>query len=341
VVSKFLSYFPKTSVNYKVSRCGSTASVHSDERVAMLREFLKRKKDMSPVKLQHRGTFLEWNYKAELYAFAKRIGEDFADNTLQQALTQRSYVIAQKKTQNELGIDDPKGYLEDNQYLSEKGRDLSRDFVARYLRTAIPSLPEEGIQLLRNHLLSEDNLANIVSNIGAEELILCTDFPTEKQTRVSTFYALVGAIEESNGRERGALFVRDFIIASLSGQDIHAIYIPENKLELLTEIFVREGKEVPEPRLINQTGVNTIIPSFRVGLYCAKKYIGSGDGESVQVAVENAALNVLWKLWGMADGKLEFPYLLDISSVLSNNQTNVPEQEWTPEKTKQSSSFSR
>lgn len=103
------------------------------------------------------------------------------------------------------------------------------------------------------------------------------DFPTEKQTRVSTFYALVGAIEESNGRERGALFVRDFIIASLSGQDIHAIYIPENKLELLTEIFVREGKEVPEPRLINQTGVNTIIPSFRVGLYCAKKYIGSGN----------------------------------------------------------------
>lgn len=60
--------------------------------------------------------------------------------------TFRSYVIAQKKTQSELGIDDPKGYLEDNQYLAEKGKDLSRDFVARYLRTALPSIPEEGIQ---------------------------------------------------------------------------------------------------------------------------------------------------------------------------------------------------
>ena len=61
-------------------------------------------------------------------------------------VTSRSYVIKQEETQKHLGIDDPKGYLEDNQYLAEKGKDLSRDFVARYLRTALPSLPEEGIQ---------------------------------------------------------------------------------------------------------------------------------------------------------------------------------------------------
>ena len=120
---------------------------------------------------------------------------------------------------------------------------------------------------------------HIITNVTFS---LDQDFPTEKQTRVSTFYALVGAIGESSGKERGALFVRDFIIASLSGQDLHAIYIPENKFELLTEIFMREGKEEPEPRIINQTGINTIIPSFRVGLYSAKKFIGSGNSQSIK-----------------------------------------------------------
>ena len=63
-----------------------------------------------------------------------------------------------------------------------------------------------------------------------------------------------------------------------------------------------------------------------------------GDGESLETAVENAALTVLWKLWGMADGKLQFPYLLDVSAVLSNNQTNVLEQEWTTDKAKRNAS---
>lgn len=307
----------------------------------MLREIFQRKKD-NPQKKVHRNTFLEWNYSAELYAFSKRIGENFEGNTLQQAFTQRSYVVKQDSINKDLGLDDPNRFLEDNRTLAEKGEELSRNFVARYLRTALPCLPEEGILSIRDHLLNEDNVANILCSIGADELILCTDFPTETQTKVSTFYALVGAIDASSGLERSALFVRDFLIASLSGQDIHAICIPEDKLGALTEIFLREGNEAPEPRIISQAGMNSIIPCYVIGLYSSdKKFLGSGAGESVQEGIDNAALNVLWKVWGMPDGKLQFPYDIDVPTVLKNSRSNVPEAEWTREKVNQQMSVSR
>ncbi|KAK3919068.1 39S ribosomal protein L44, mitochondrial, partial [Frankliniella fusca] len=308
------------------------ARKQSDERVDMLRELLKRKKAAGLEKPTHRASFLEWNYQSELYAFSNRIGENFSNSSLERAFTQRSYVLKQESLQKDLGIDDPDRVLEDNRSLAERGEKLCRDFVARYLRTALPSLPEENIQSIRDHLLQPENVANIITNIGADELILTSEFPTEIQTRVSTFYALVGAIEESSGKERGALFTRDFIIASLSGQDINALITPENKFETLKEIFLREGKEEPEPRLIAQVGTNTIIPSFRVGIYSAKKHIGTGDGESLKDAVDNASLNALWKIWGVPDAVFQFPYQLDVSKVLNNNQTNVLASEWTREK---------
>ncbi|KAJ1524258.1 hypothetical protein ONE63_010773 [Megalurothrips usitatus] len=331
--SKLFNNALKPCALHKVFRT-AYMSVQSDERVEMLRELLKRKKEAGPEKPTHRNTYLEWNYQAELYAFSKRLGENFVGNTLERAFTQRSYVIHQESLQKELGLDDPERSFEDNKTLAMKGEELTRNFVSRYLRTAVPCLPEEGIQHIRDHLLKEDNVANIISKIGADELILCTDFPTEVQTRVSTFFALVGAIEESSGQERGALFVRDFLVASLSGQDIQSLIMPENPLGVLTEIYSREGKEAPEPRLIVQAGVNTLIPSYRVALYSDKKYIGLGDGESVKIAVDNAALGVLWQLWGIPDGRFQFPYHLETSRVLSNSRTNVPESEWTRDRAK-------
>ncbi|XP_026284573.2 39S ribosomal protein L44, mitochondrial [Frankliniella occidentalis] len=327
----FRNSVKKSCVKYQVVRT-VYGRKQSDERADMIRELFKRKQEAGPEKKAHRGTYLDWNYKSELFAFSKRIGETFMNGSLERAFTQRSYVLQQEATQKDLGLDDPDRVLEDNRSLAEKGEELSRDFVARYLRTALPCLPEENIQSIRDHLLKPESVANIISNIGADELILTSEFPTEIQTRVSTFYALIGAIEESSGQERGALFVRDFIIASLSGQDINALIMPENKFETLREIFLREGKEPPEPRLISHVGINTIIPSYRVGIYSEKKHIGTGDGESVKDALDNASLSVLWKMWGVPDAVFQFPYQLDVGQVLSNNQTNVPGSEWTREK---------
>lgn len=66
-----------------------------------------------------------------------------------------------------------------------------------------------------------------------------------------------------------------------------------------------------------------------------------GAGESVQEGIDNAALNVLWKMWDIPDGKLLFPYDLDVSSVLNNSQSNVAEAEWTRDKVKKQAPISR
>jgi len=64
---------------------------------------------------------------------------------LQQALTERSYIIREEERQKNVGIEQPTLNLSDNKELVSKGSDFIDDIVKRYLRTVLPRLPEEGI----------------------------------------------------------------------------------------------------------------------------------------------------------------------------------------------------
>lgn len=64
---------------------------------------------------------------------------------LQQALTERSYIIREEERQKNVGIEQPTLNLSDNKELVSKGSDFIDDVVKRYLRTVLPRLPEEGI----------------------------------------------------------------------------------------------------------------------------------------------------------------------------------------------------
>lgn len=85
------------------------------------------------------------NYDTEIYAFSKRLGEKFDKDLLQQALTERSYIIREEERQKSVGIEQPNIDLADNRELVTKGSDFIDDIVKRYLRTVLPKLPEEGI----------------------------------------------------------------------------------------------------------------------------------------------------------------------------------------------------
>lgn len=58
---------------------------------------------MEPQPLQPRTSYLEWNYDAEIYAFAKRLGETFNDALLRRAFVHRTYVIQQEIKGNQIG----------------------------------------------------------------------------------------------------------------------------------------------------------------------------------------------------------------------------------------------
>lgn len=85
------------------------------------------------------------NYHAELFAFGKRLGEEFQKDLLQRAFTYRSYVVQEEMRQKEVGIEDPELSLEDNRELSRRGETLISEYLKNHLRVALPRFPEEGI----------------------------------------------------------------------------------------------------------------------------------------------------------------------------------------------------
>lgn len=90
--------------------------------------------------------FLYRNYDTEIYAFSKRLGEEFNKDLLQQAFTERSYIIFEEERQKNVGIEQPILNLTDNRQLVSKGSEFIDDVIKRYLRTVLPRLPEEGIK---------------------------------------------------------------------------------------------------------------------------------------------------------------------------------------------------
>lgn len=83
---------------------------------------LKRREDkLGGKKINPRNTFLEWNLEAELFAFGKRLNEEFNSDLLLEAFTDRSYVIKEEMKQKEIEFDFK---MKDNRELAEEGNFL-------------------------------------------------------------------------------------------------------------------------------------------------------------------------------------------------------------------------
>lgn len=289
---------------------------------------LKRKQDKLEVKPSHRNTYAEWNYNAEVFAFGKRLGEEFKDNLLRRALTQRSYIVMEEEKQKTVGIEDPKLELEDNSQFSEQGEKFMRNYIQRYLRIVLPRFPEEGICDLVKYLMSEETLSDISFHMGTSELIFCSDFPVEKSTLANVLKAVVFALVQSSGEERATLFIRDFILTYLSGKDVNIIWQINNPEQVLSKILEREGKSQAEPRIIGEAGRNTILANFQIGLYCDKQLIGIGFGESINIAQEMAARDALKRLFKTTDRDKPIPYDLKLSPTSNHPFANLSIEDW-------------
>lgn len=293
-----------------------------------LRVLKKRKDKLGPEPLQRRSTFLEWNYHAEIFAFGKRLNEKFDKTLLQQAFTTRSYIIQEEMKLEQLGIEDPKLTLTDNQELSKEGFKFIKDYVDLYLRESLPKLPEEGILALRKFLMADSMLASVSKNIGTEELILSAEFPVEESTLVQVFCAIVGALLKSSGSEKTGLFVRDFVVAQLAGRDVTDIWSPEQPLLTLENILKQQGKAAPEPRLIGMAGPNTILAAYRVAVYSDRQYLGAGFGETIDTAVEQAALDALKRLFCVRENMKPFSYKVNLDVEKYKSYSNASLDDW-------------
>ncbi|XP_063833088.1 large ribosomal subunit protein mL44 [Ostrinia nubilalis] len=269
---------------------------------------LKRREDKLGGKKQNpRNTFLEWNLEAELYAFGKRLNEDFDSDLLLEAFTDRSYVIKEELKQKEMDIDIK---VKDNRQLAEEGEKFIKEYIQLYLETALPKFPLEGVAGVRQHLTSESTLAHVSSHLGTKDMILAAEYPVDNLILANAFKAIVGALLQSSGEVSAAHFVRDFVITQLQGKDVNEYWSIEDPWGMLTSLLAKDNSTV-EPRLIGETGKNTLLACFRVGLYVDKQMISSGFGETVATAKEMAAREALKKIFGTEDHMKPINFKLD------------------------------
>jgi len=255
-----------------------------------------------------RHAFSDWNYNSEIYAFAKRLNEEFDDSLLRQALTEKSYVIKEMKRQEEVGLDTSVAKFKDNSYMALEGMVILRNTIQSYLSRELPLLPKVGVESVCNYLVSEPVLAHVSSHIGTKDLILCDEYPPSDATFANTFQAIVSALEKSSGKSRAEKFILDFVVTQLSGKDINEVWDIPKPWTMLTNILGEKG-DICEPRLIRESGRNSVTAVFVIGIYNVKKdLIGTGIGETLDIAQEMAARDALKGLFGTKESRRSFKF---------------------------------
>lgn len=270
------------------------ASIHRYVGPTM-REQKKRKEKLGPDP-DIRTNFLEWNYNSEIFAFGKRLNENFDTDLLKKAFKTRSFVILEEQKQKEVGLEGIP--LEDNLSLVKRGEHLIETYINEYVKKSLPLLPDDGIDSVRLYLMSTDILSHISSNLGTKDLILSSVYPPDQYSFTDALKAIIGALAESSGDERAGVFIKDFICTQLNQKDINDIWEIERPLERLEELCDSQKLGKPEPRLISEAGKNTILAAYHVGIYLNKIQIGNGFGEDVSTAVQMASrdsLNEIFK----------------------------------------------
>ncbi|CAG9854813.1 unnamed protein product [Phyllotreta striolata] len=253
-----------------------------------LKELYRRKERQGPEPERPRSTYLEWNYNAELYAFGKRLGEDFKVDLLRQALTQKEYSLVNSPD------DDNATQIPHNYELIREGEDIINNYLKQELSK---SYPEDIVNSVLEYLTTEKMLSHIGTHIGLKDIILTTEFPVDPSTISNTFKSVVSALKHSQDLPRAEQFVRDFVLSQISDKDVLEIWEPQEPYNYLTKLVQEKGLGPVEPRLCSQSASNTILRCFQVGLYSDKKLLGIGWGENVNIAKESAALDALQKLW--------------------------------------------
>lgn len=270
-----------------------------------IRELIVRKKkfaDKLP-QVQKRSSFNDWNLNAEIYAYGKRLHENFDLKLLERAFVQRSYVIQEELRLEKLGVDKTELNLVDNRELAEKGRKIASEYVEAYLRYHLPQYPDDGIAAVRDHLLSTEKLAYISSNLGSKEIILAEEYPPSQESLAQTFLAVIGALQESQtdgNSERSYNFVRDFICTHLNQLDINEVWKIDNPFELLKQVCAKRKIDKIEPRIIGDLSKRDILACCRIGIYDSntKKLLGTGFGDTYEQGIETASIDALSKIYG-------------------------------------------
>ncbi|XP_033126755.1 39S ribosomal protein L44, mitochondrial-like [Anneissia japonica] len=275
-----------------------------------------------------------WNYGSELYAFGKRLGEEFSEDSLRTAFTNKCYIEKEETARGELGLEGNTAllHLEDNSRLAARGMEFVSEYVMTYLRSVYPSLPQEAIQTIHDYLVNLDMIVHISSKLGVPDLTLSAEFPIPAQVLKATFMSIIGALLEDQGLESAGTFVKDFILTQLIEKDLMELWNPVDPMKILLQCIDADKRELVEPRIMRQVGVNTAVPVYVVGVYCDKQLLGWAAGESVSAAEDEATRVVLRKMFRIGEGSPPLP--LDSTKHAKLNSTIIQQLQMNTQQAK-------
>lgn len=91
--------------------------------------------------------------------------------------------------------------------------------------------------------------------------------------------SLIGALKHDTDEKHTTRFIIDFVMTYLNSidiMDIWDIWEVRKPSLLVAQICKSNGIRGYEYRLMRQTGANTILPTYMVGIYANKKLLGFG-----------------------------------------------------------------
>lgn len=334
---KIASFIPPSVARRTIFLSACSYGIRSRWRAPLFRELYKRHQQLEAkgeVPPNIRSEYIEWNYDSELFAFGKRLKEEFDETTLRQALTDISYIESETRKQVALGVETPALQVSSNCDLANAGKALIEDYSLKYVRATHPLLPEEGVRTIVDYLTSEKAISEIGLGIGLRDIILTEEQPPSVATLAKGFQAVVSAVNISSGINSCQKFIQDFVLTQLVGKDIYDIWQVDEPLKTLSEIMARSGVGAPEPRLVFQSGQKTIEAVYQVALYSDKQFIGTGYGESTDVAVEQAASDALRRLFHITASSDPLPFGEESKNIMISDKENLSILDWSTSKAK-------
>nr|XP_033814538.1 39S ribosomal protein L44, mitochondrial [Geotrypetes seraphini]XP_033814539.1 39S ribosomal protein L44, mitochondrial [Geotrypetes seraphini] len=251
-----------------------------------------------------------WDYEAEIQAFCVRLHETFTMDLLKTAFVNACYIKSEETRRQNLGLDKQAVALnlKNNQELSDIGASFAHTYLTNCFKDAYPEMPLEGVTAIIAFLTNPELICHVARNLGFEDLTLSSEFPVPQNVLQCTFNAVLGALLQSKGPQRTEIFIRDFLITQLIGKDLFDVWTVVNPMGLLVDELAKRNISAPEPRLTRQSGVSTVMPLYFVGLYCDKKLLAEGPGETMLAAEEEVARVALRKLYGYTDNRRPWDY---------------------------------
>ncbi|XP_029470850.1 39S ribosomal protein L44, mitochondrial-like [Rhinatrema bivittatum] len=251
-----------------------------------------------------------WDTEAEIQAFCHRLHETFSMDLLKTAFVNACYIKSEEARRRELGLDREAIALnlKNNQELSDLGASFAHTYLTDCFKDAYPKLPSEGVAAIVAFITSPERVCYVARNLAVEDLTLSAEFPVPQDVLLQTFNAVLGALLQSAGPQRTEFFIRDFLITQMIGKDLFDVWTLVNPMGLLVEELAKRNISAPEPRLTRHSGVSTVVPLYFVGLYCEKKLIAEGPGETMLAAEEEAARVALRKLYGYTENRRPWDY---------------------------------